>query len=72
MNTTHNGLTMEWRVIRRRLHNAANPFTIIGTLNGICRMECAISSATASSSDRLTKAVIERLEQIAAEDCCKK
>jgi hypothetical protein len=65
--TTLNGLTMEWHLIRKHHYNAANPFTLVGAVDGVCRMECGISRQTAYSPKRMTTIVIGRLREIEKE-----
>ena len=66
--TTAHGLTMNWKVSRGRIYNAANPFTLYGYINGVCRLQCGISARTASKTELLEKTVLSRLSQIAREE----
>jgi hypothetical protein len=63
--TTHVGLTMRWEITRNRGINRANPFTLYGYVDGLCRMQMAMRTA---SLERGRKAVMYRLEQIVRED----
>lgn len=68
MNTTsHAGLKMVWVCHRGHMYNAANPYTITGYIDGVCRMSHAISSQTARSFEQMEKRVKSRLEEIAKE-----
>ena len=62
--TTAFGLTMKWTVSRGRIHNAANPFTISGYINGHCVMS---HGARRADYKHCEKAVIARLEAISKE-----
>jgi len=64
---TAHGLTMHYAITRGRIPNAANPYTLWGYVNGECRMQCGISAATATNSDRIKTLIANRLAKIAAE-----
>jgi hypothetical protein len=65
MRTTNaHELKMEWRVYKTG-RNAANPYTVAGYVNGVCRLECAVSRKTASSATLLERLVVDRLKEIA-------
>lgn len=56
---------MYWHITRNHGLNFANPFTLWGYVDGLCRMQCSMRTA---SLDRGRKVVMQRLEQIAIED----